>query len=274
MKICLAAVLAIALSAGPAACGDLSKRPIESLIDDLTTLDASVPGIDDTGTYEAFLAEDAPPRFEAGLLPPHPPSIHPAMRELVRRGAASLPALIAHLSDTRPTGLDVGLELDYGFIGQVYTDEYDPRIGVGCRSSDCLPENADEWFIEMSCTQQCLSFTGRYVVKVGDVCEVLIGQIVNRKLPSVRYLPSKNMLYVNSPIEQPSLVARIHKDWDETDSAGLEAALLEDLRVHPKRFLDGALRRLRFYYPKTYAALSGPDLEKRQAFEAKERAAE
>ena len=55
-----------------------------------------------------------------------------------------------------------------------------------------------------------------------------------------------------------------------------EASLLKDLRA--AKDLEGwpgyrdALVRLRFYYPKTYAALSGEDLEKRNAFEADEKA--
>lgn len=258
MKGLLATVLAFALVAGPAVCGDLSSRPTEALIDDLTALDANTPGIDDAGMYDAFLAEDAEPHFEAGLLPLHPPSVHPAARELVRRGAAALPALIAHLGDRRPTQLSAGRDMQplETVGGQFFADEYDPR-DPGARGDDCTLNDT------------CRGFDHPYRVKVGDVCEVLIGQIVNRPLYAVRYQPTA-IVYVNSPIEQPSLVGRIAKDWGGLDSAGLEAALLEDLRIHPKRFVDGALRRLRFYYPKTYAGLGGADLEKRQAFEARE----
>ncbi|HEX4861308.1 MAG TPA: hypothetical protein VFV07_08730, partial [Rhizomicrobium sp.] len=219
--------------------------------------------------YGGFLAGNEAPQFEAGLLPVQSVSVNPAMRELVRRGAAALPALISHLGDKRPTRLKKGLQYDMGFGGQIYADEYDPRVGIPCGPPDCTGEDVGRWFVEMPCTDTCHPFHGKYAVKVGDVCEVAIGQIVNRSLSAVRYQPT-NILYVNSPIESPSLIARIKKDWGGVDAAGLEAALLDDLRIHVGRS-DGALMRLRFYYPKTYAALSGKDLEKRNAFEADEK---
>ena len=52
---------------------------------------------------------------------------------------------------------------------------------------------------------------------------------------------------------------------------GSPKPLLDDLRKHPERFINGALRRLRFYYPKTYASLTGDDLKKREAFETEEK---
>ncbi len=274
MKTALTLLLLL-MSVQPCLSDDLSKIPTEHLIDSLTTLDQNTPGIDDGGDYSAFLAEDKAPHFEMGLLPTKPPTIPPAMREIVRRGASALPALIDHLSDKRPTKIHVGLpdgRDDIGLGGQVYADEYDPRIGTPCVPYGCqTDEDKKNWYLQMPCADKCRNFLGTYRVKVGDVCEVLIGQIVNRRLDAVRYQPT-NILYVNSPIEQPSIAERIKKDWGGIDAAGLEAAFLEDARSHPDRFIDGALRRLRLYYPKTYASLSGDDLKKREAFEAKEKA--
>jgi hypothetical protein len=56
------------------------------------------------------------------------------------------------------------------------------------------------------------SFDGRYTVKVGDVCYVLIGQIVNRQLVAVRYQPTAGLI-VNSPIEVPPLAEKVKNDW-------------------------------------------------------------
>ena len=42
--------------------------------------------------------------------------------------------------------------------------------------------------------------------------------------------------------------------------------VMEQATDHP-RAQRGALRRLRCYFPDAYAALSGPNLKKRQAFE-------
>jgi hypothetical protein len=107
---------------------------------------------------------------------------------------------------------------------------------------------------------------------------------------------------VNSPIVTASLRERTRTDWSGISADGLRNALLADLRTplrkppagykfprwYPQGIEDpltyeeseavslrelyaGALRRLRFYFPDTYAALSGPDLRKRLDFERNER---
>jgi hypothetical protein len=117
-------------------------------------------------------------------------------------------------------------------------------------------------------------------VKVGDVCYVLIGQIVNRRLLAVRYQPSARLV-VNSPIETPVLVERVRNDWGHADAEINRASLLEEIHAtnHPntisraeytERFVDPALARLRLYFPETYRSLEGTDLQKRRAFERRE----
>src|SRR5258708_5905237 len=127
-----------------------------------------------------------------------------------------------------------------GFGGQFFGDEYDPKVKLSARREfDPFPTR---------------SFDGRYTVKVGDVCYVLIGQIVNRALIAVRYQPSA-ILIVNSPIETPMLTAKVKQDWGRIGHDGLLASLLADAR-------DGntsALQRLRFYYPEEYRKLA-PDV--------------
>jgi hypothetical protein len=107
-----------------------------------------------------------------------------------------------------------------------------------------------------------------YIIKVGDICEVLIGQIVNRNLNAARYQPTA-IVYVNSPIESNSLAERIRSDWSGLDAKAHEASLLLDLKNESAFVVyRSALSRLRFYYPKTYAVLAGDDLRKREKFEA------
>ena len=118
-------------------------------------------------------------------------------------------------------------------------------------------------------------------MKVGDVCYVLIGQIVNRRLLAVRYQPSAGLV-VNSPIEAPVLVERVRNDWGNADVEVLRESLLEDIHAtnHPKRitpaeytrrFVNPALQRLRFYFPDTYNTLQSDDLKKRKEFENQEK---
>jgi hypothetical protein len=241
---------------------DYSHAPIETLIGDLTRLKAETPGIDSRGVFFSFFAKDDAPQFGAGLLPVEEPQVPEQMRELVRRGVDALPSLLAHLDDKRPTGISIQQVSPLpGFGGNLFWDEYDPRD----RSSAGEPCMADF---------KCEGFVDTYTIKVGDVCEVLIGQIVNRNLFAVRYQPTL-ILIVNSPVVAPSLAKRIRKDWGGLDAKAHEASLLSDL--HSADDADGwagyanALLRLQYYYPQTYAALSGKDLEKRNAFEAEER---
>ena len=151
-----------------------------------------------------------------------------------------------------------------------FSDEYDPRV--------------PHWFSEEDWKSgprpMEKSFEGQYTVKVGDVCYVLIGQIVSRRLWAVRYQPSAGLV-VNSPIEAPALVEKVKSDWGSADAEMLKASLLTDVHAanHPtriskarytERFVNPALQRLRLYFPDVYAALDGDDLLKKKAFESQE----
>jgi hypothetical protein len=259
MKTVIAALLTFGLATQAAPAEEIPSKTMNALIDDLTAVDGDTLGISDDAMYEGFIATDAP-QLVSGTLPSRDIKVYPAMREIVRRGASALPALLAHLDDRRPTKMRVGEDVPQiqTFGGQFFSDEYDAR-GLRSKRDDCTDDG------------KCRSFDHPYTIKVGDVCEVLIGQIVNRGLAAARYQPS-SLVYVNSPIETPSLAERLRKDWGGLDAKAHEASLLSDLRSRDEldRYRD-ALIRLRFYCPKTYAALSGKDLEKRNAFEADEK---
>jgi hypothetical protein len=130
-----------------------------------------------------------------------------------------------------------------------------------------------------------------YTLKVGDVCYVLIGQIVNRRLAAVQPVPT-GLLGVNSPIEVPELLDLVKSDWGSGDAETVKASLLADIRdtnyqvhaetvVNPKQRLfndqqhatyvvNPALRRLRLYFPDIYRVLAGDDLTKKEEFERRE----
>ena len=255
---------------------DYSQKSVMELIAELTEIDSQSPGVNSAAVYEGFIADDSPGSFRVGVLGIAPPKVPLQMRELVRRGPNALPELIKHLDDKRPTKLEVGnkpsgkqVGLD-AFMFMVFSDEYDPRAPHWW--SD------EEWKNGARPVEK--SFEGRYTVKVGDVCYVLIGQIVNRRLLAVRYQPSAGLV-VNSPIESPVLVERVRNDWGQADAEVLKAALLDDIHGtnRPKRvsraeyidrFVDPALERLRLYFPDTYKSLGGTDLQKRKAFERRQ----
>lgn len=239
---------------------DYSSASIEQLIDALTLIDKPAPGIDGGALYLDFMADDAPPQFTVGLLGVPPPEIAPQMRELVRRGVFALPLLIDHLPDERSTRLTVGG--DMFMLSSGFSDEYDWRLRIGPRYFSF------KQFLGGTARRKALG--GTYVVRLGDVCYALIGQIVNRRLIAVRYQPS-GILIVNSPIEAPELIDRIKSDWGGLDARSHEAALLSDIRLETDvRAWSPAMARLRFYYPAAYVSLRGKDLEKRAEFERTE----
>jgi len=242
---------------------DYSKASLEKLIDDLTLIEAQSLGLHSTANiYDAFIAEDQPLQFSVGVIGSPYPVVPPQMRELVRRGPQSLPALIRHLRDARPTMLKVGAgteeaSVGLGFLGgQYFSDEYDPKVRTQWRRRD-RPR------LEKV-------FSGSYTVRVADICYVLIGQIVNRPLQAIRYQPTA-MMVVNSPLEAPTLITQVQRDWGRVGESGLRESLLSDLRGHFDVLYNPALARLRLYFPDTYDQFTGLDLKKRLAFESEER---
>jgi hypothetical protein len=245
---------------------DYSKATVSQLVDDLVNIDAQTNGLHSTAWLSGFIAENGPDRFEGGVLGSVAPKRFPQMVELVRRGVASLPILIDHLGDRRPTKVVVGSS--HFFTFEYFSDEYDPKIRpVGQGGITTLSHYADDR--EEFKVQQDHSFDGEYTVRVGDVCYALIGQIVNRNLLAVRYQPSA-ILVVNSPIEAPALIAAVKRDWSGIDSSAHMTSLLNDARASDNLRLYGpALQRLRFYYPSEYQRqLQGDLQEKISAFEA------
>lgn len=253
-----------------------AQKTVAQLIDELVRISSLGPGIDSAAVYEGFIA-DGTSTFEMGVLGIPAPKVPPAMRELVRRGPLALAELVRHVDDKRPTRLQVG-NIDAGtgprqvgvnaFRFTYFSDEYDPRVR-SIAEQDAAPRGRAR--LEKD-------FTGSYTVKVGDICFVLIGQIVNRRMLAVRYQPSGGLV-VNSPIESPELAEEVRADWKDAGADLLRSSLLADIRGANRHVLAGedvddpltvfpALQRLRRYFPDSYWALTGGDLKKRKAYEA------
>lgn len=212
---------------------DNTNVSVAQLIDDLVSVDAQAPGLHSTAMVRAFIADSSPEDFEAGVIGSVAPKNFPQMTELVRRGVRSLPQLIKHLDDKRPTKLIVGGEF---FMFAYFSEEYDPKTRVRRRPPGGVLEKIQ----------------GKYTVRVGDVCYALIGQIVNRDLLAIRYQPTAGLV-VNSPVEAPVLIRQVKRDWGDTNASEHMASLLEDARAgHDLWEYGSALRRLQFYYPDEY----------------------
>jgi hypothetical protein len=231
---------------------DLTNLSVAQIIDELVDIDAQAAGLHSTAYVRAFIADNSPAEFDGGVIGSDAPKGFPQMTELVRRGASSLPLLIQHLDDKRPTKLTVGGDF---FMFRYFSDEYDSKT----------PDSRRRAGLEKN-------FEGKYTVRVGDVCYALIGQIVNRSLLPIRYQPSAGLV-VNSPIEAPILIQKVKRDWADVDAKEHMASLLADARAGRDLWqYESALRRLRFYYPDEYRQQAVGALKKKiRIFESSEK---
>ena len=140
------------------------------------------------------------------------------MRELVKRGAAAIPYLIDHLDDLRPTKVTINYER-VALGGMFFEDEYDynPRTTVA-------PEgvNRQDWNVRES--HPCV-----HTVTVGDVCFVVLGQIVNRDFDAARNQPT-GCVMINSPTYSAVLQQAIKKEWGNLSPEGHKASLIRDFQ--------------------------------------------
>lgn len=238
--LCFPACAAPQVSATPPPVEDLSKVPMEDLISKLQEISQPGIGTHPTAWATAFIAIDDQPEFRGGMLGSAKPATSPVMQELVRRGTASLPQLIAHLSDNRPTK-----QVIRPMMGNWLGAEYDPRANDPSK----WPANVQCSRIGFHSTKERPKSFDHYTIKVGDLCFVAVGQIVNRHLRALRYQPTLCQV-VNSPIEAPALADAVKSDWSgltpEEHRKSLEQDAFDDTKFDRS---PEAVKRLLFYYP-------------------------
>jgi hypothetical protein len=173
------------------------------------------------------------------------------MAELVGRGVAALPALLYHLSDVRPThpaiqGPDIGI-VELG-------DAYDPRYSDPRQQ----PKGVNAIPPLDTSHSRMLTPPFSYVFRIGDLCYLAVGQIVNRNLGPVARSPDTprmgHVTVVSSTLVQPNLAIATRYDWQGLTKTEHEASLRGDALAvsangSPGIHAPGALYRLLFYYP-------------------------
>jgi hypothetical protein len=207
----------------------LARLKVSELIDKLQEESDQGVGFHATAWTSGFMAVDQEPQFGGGIIGSRKPVTSPVMRELVRRGVDALPGLLEHLSDKRMTKVRIGTKF---IISMWHSDEYSPRQ----RDPQKQPRGVN------SGKESAEGFFDR--LRVGDLCYVAIGQIVNRNLSAIRYQPS-SCLVINSPVQTPALAAAVRKDWAGLTADQHRRSLSEDASTGNSR----ALLRLWFYYP-------------------------
>lgn len=220
---------------------EISRLTNETLIDRLQDETQQGTGTHTTAWTSGFPPLDIPAKFSGGVLGSRAPAKSMVMVELVRRGVGIIPDLLTHLSDARPTKLTVGSGGAFPFMSAWFSDEYDFRFPEKERQNESA--NAVGFGSQRSFSS--------YTLKVGDLCYVALGEIVNRQLLAVRYQPSA-CLVVNSPVEFPSLARAARADWSKLSEAEHESSLRADLEAQRNFWrAPSAIPRLLFYYPQS-----------------------
>lgn len=231
---------------------EIRTKTTDDLIELLLEIDQQTFGLHGTAFQSTFLAEDKPMKLSGGVFGSQAPKEYPQMRELVRRGVEALPALLAHLSDARPTRLLIGTG-DFRFMFKQFATEYDSRTRT----------KQDQMTLEIT-LDGSNNIDLPYTVTLGDVCYALVGQIVGRKLLPVRYQPTGGLI-VNSPVHSPILAERTRRDWRGITADELKEVWIQDLRRNNHVWMTGpAIQRLRFYFPATFE-----ELQKQNTFRKK-----
>lgn len=231
---------------------------VEELIDRLVEVDTQAFGTSRTSGQIQFIATDKRSVAENGQVSDLPEA-HPVMRKLVQLGLEALPSLIDHLSDSRETHLTIGRDLPRNVMrmgAMWFANAYDPRFPEpGKRPRDVnTPSPFGTNLIP-----------GKYVVRVGDLCYLLVGQIVDRELNCAQGQPTMNEV-INSPIHSPELVAAVRRDWSGLTPADHERSLENDCYSGDYYRAPDGLKRLLFYYPEAGKRV-GLDLIRRPIFE-------
>jgi ankyrin repeat protein len=209
---------------------------ILALIDQLAQVAEGDVGYSASVTGSAFLPLDTAGQVHTALLFQKPLTQSDPLRELVKRGAAALPHLLAHLNDGRKTPLQVTHEHLIG--GMWFSEEFDrnrrtdkPLKGGKAEDGKQPPRQT------------------AYTVTVGDLCFVAIGQIVNRSDNAVRYQPTA-IIIVNAPTRSRALRGWVEQSWASLTPQQHRASLVADFRKPDREGRRlGACKRLAYYYP-------------------------
>jgi len=234
---------------------------IKDLIFSLEKIDSPDVGLCATMSGHGF-SPLGKQEFGGGILMNHGLQANESLRELVELGPKALPYIVEALGDATPTKLV--MEHAGGFGGMWYGKELDGN-----------PANPKEWALVQPFVKDDLSFGAtirRHAVTVGDVCFVVLGQIVGRRYSAIRYQPTACTV-VNSPTADPKIREVLRGVWATRDPAkALLDSLVLDLFTTSSEGLQGgygssrlqcgAAMRLLFYYPDESASLIASRLDR------------
>jgi ankyrin repeat protein len=242
----LAAWVGSASSQAPPKTQSLDKETTPALIDNLKDIADGDVGYMPTRSGSGFLPLGV---SQTGtlLLFQGPPTGSQLLRELVKRGAAAVPHLIAHLDDKRTTKIAIKHKSIIG--GMFFDDEYDYNF----RTATKAPAGVNRRWSDQ---EEPRKHPSEHTVTVGDLCFVALGQIVNRSFSAVRYQPTACIM-INSPTYSEALRTAIKKEWGGLTPERHKLSLIRDFVDPDSEYRRSeACLRLGFYYPEALEPLA------------------
>jgi hypothetical protein len=212
------------------------EAQILKLIGNLARIDSPDFGLSPTLSGSAFVPIPAARQAATLLLTDHNLKTSEDFVELVKLGPKALPLLLKSLDDQTPTKLVI---------------THDWMDGIMWFQSWFQPDDGS--------SKETIH---TYTVKIGDICFVIIGQVVGSGYQAVAYVPSHNIA-ICSPTHDTNVAQEVRKTWSSANpSQHLLDSLLLDYSTrggaHIKS-LDGwyvsmavqssAAMRLLYYFP-------------------------
>ena len=245
----LAPIPALAFDTAPYHPTEEERREIDALIVQLTEIAEPDYGMAPWMSGQQFAPVPSSREFGAGIIMvDHGLRTSDAVTRLVAFGPKAMPALLAALDDATLSKLL--MEHGGGFGGmwygrQIATNAAQPREQrVMEAHPDVFPPGRD--------------FGGgvddnidEHAITRGDVCFLVIGQIVNRGYQPTCYQPTACRV-INSPTHDPELATIVREIWTSDDPARmLFESLVTDLHTRGSAapYQTGAAMRLLYYFP-------------------------
>ena len=226
---------------GPTRATKAEASEVRSLIKKLADLDAPDYGLSATLSGSSFAPIESSGHAGTLIFTNHGLKTNETFKKLVEFGPMALPFLLEALGDETPTKLET---IRATLMGAAWLGHEIRGNPVNQAESEAL-KNAN--------TKQEDDIDDEYIVRIGDVCFVAIGQITNRSYSAVRYQPT-GCLVVNSPVKDKKLAAEVRAIWGKApDAQNLLDSLLTDFYsrgVNSTGFQSGAAMRLAYYFPK------------------------
>lgn len=184
---------------------------IKEFIQQLAQIDSPDFGLSQTMSGSAFAPIAGAEAAGAFVLGNHGMKRNAAFVELVKRGPRALPFLLEAVDDTTPTRLTMklqGILMWMEFSNEMRGNPLNPQEE---KILAALPEPEPGASLRSDSPRS-------HTVTIGDVCFVIIGQIVGRGYQACRYQPTGGMV-INSPQRKPEIAKAVRVIWSSQNPA-------------------------------------------------------